>query len=102
MSIRDWPCCMCPADNIQEARVACDNKCDFFLVFEDRRGWTYFVRSGLGKNQFKMFYLKPGKTSGHACRNLPWRETFAKAQEDLNALAIRKGWRVVKGAKSLV
>jgi len=88
---------MCPADNIQEAREACGDKCDFFLVFEDKRGWIYFVRPGLGEKQFKAFYLKPGKTGGgHSCKNLPWREYFAGAQEDLNAFAIRAGWRVIK------
>lgn len=62
--------------------------------YKDDRGWTYFVRAGLGENQFKAFYFKPGKTP-HAYRNTPWRETTGEAQVDLDALAIAKKWREV-------
>lgn len=60
----------------------------------DKRNWTYFVRVGLGGNQYKGFYHKPGTNpDGHACRNLPWRDTLEEAQSDLDALAMKKGWQ---------
>ena len=71
--------------------------------YHDDRGWTYFVRGGLGENQFKAFYRKPDKKPGmgeHAYRNTPWRETANQAQEDLDKLAQVKGWEVIKGDES--
>lgn len=65
------------------------------IQYMDSRGWTYFVRGGLGENQFKAFYRKPQKSPGegeHAYRHTPWRETFHQAQADLDAIALAKGW----------
>jgi len=65
----------------------------------DPRGHVYFVRAGLGENNFKTFCRKPDKAPGygeHGYRNTPWRTTPEEAQEDLNALALRKKWKEVK------
>lgn len=64
--------------------------------YQDSRGWMYFVRGGLGENQFKAFYRKPDKYP-HAYRNTPWRETADQAQEDLDKLATVKGWKAIEG-----
>ena len=95
---------MCPAVSSDFQEDICDEqtvflgktvgRCDFVAVFKDDRGWTFFVRAGLGENNYKTFYKKPGKNSGgHGYRNLPWRKTFREAQEDLNQLATKKGWQ---------
>lgn len=66
----------------------------------DSRGHVYFVRAGLGDNAFKTFCRKPDKSPGygeHGYRNTPWRETAGEAQEDLDALAIAKKWKVIDG-----
>jgi hypothetical protein len=93
---------MCPAgfgETVPAEEHPDGKSCSFILRFKDDRGWTYFVRAGLGGNQFKPFYKKdPEKPAGigeHAYRNLPWRGTFDGAQADLNKLAQEKGWEVV-------
>ena len=65
----------------------------------DPRGHVYFVRAGLGENQFKTFCRKPDKAPGygeHAYRTTPWRTTPEEAQKDLDALALREKWKGVK------
>lgn len=67
--------------------------------YHDDRGWAYFVRAGLGE-KFKIFYLKPAKPRNfgeHAYWDTPWRETVNHAQEDLDTLALVKGWKVIEG-----
>lgn len=34
-------------------------------VYRDDRGWTYMVRGGIGLQDFKGFYNKPGKDGWH-------------------------------------
>lgn len=67
-------------------------------TYKDDRGWTYFVRAGLGLETYKTFYRKPDKSPGygeHGYRNTPWRETAGDAQKDLDALALSKKWKEV-------
>lgn len=90
--IRDFRCCMCPAEDGKKVDVC---ECGFLNQYQDSRGWTYFVRTGLGLSTFKTFYRKPGKVPGigeHGYRNTPWRDRFDQAQADLNKLAQEKGW----------
>lgn len=61
-------------------------------VYKDYRGWTYMVRGGIGQQDFKAFYNKPGKYGWHGCRALPWRKTREEAEQDLNVYAMKKGW----------
>ncbi|TLN26706.1 hypothetical protein FDZ71_00405 [bacterium] len=93
MDVRDFPCCMCPADaDIRFIAARCDN-CDFAVTFEDVRGYRYFVRSGLGDVGFKTFYTVPGKARQKSCLVFKaWRPTFAAAQEDLNRVAKERKW----------
>lgn len=94
--MRLMPCCMCPALSSDFQNNICES-CDFVNTFRDERDWTFFARAGLGENNYKAFYKKPGKNSGgHGYRNLPWKESFREAQEDLNQLALKKGWQVVE------
>lgn len=100
--MRILPCCMCPAtpsdfkeDVCNEQTVFLGKKvgcCDFVNVFTDERGWFFFVKAGKSGNTYRTFFRKPGMNP-HAYRNLPWRTTFHEAQEDLNQLAIKKGWQ---------
>jgi len=65
----------------------------------DSRGHVYFVRGGIGENCFKTFCRKPDKAPGygeHGYRGTPWRTTAAEAQEDLDALALKKKWKAVE------
>ena len=64
--------------------------------YVDKRGWIYFVRSGIGRNNFKTFYKKPDRMGEHGCSSVEWRNTEQQAQEDLDALAKKKGWKGVK------
>ena len=54
--------------------------------------------SGIGENRFKGRY-QDEKHNGNAgwkgMRQLPWRESFDEAQEDLNSLATTKKWSVL-------
>jgi hypothetical protein len=86
---------MCPAYGNDFKSTVCP-ECDFKIAFQDERGWIYFVRSGLGVSTFKAFFRKPGKSGSHGCRMTEWRGTFSAAQEDLNWLAKKKGWKEVK------
>ncbi len=66
--------------------------------YKDDRGWIYFVRGGIGENQYKAFYRRPEKPKGigeHGYRNTPWCETFDLAQKNLDALALVKGWKEI-------
>ena len=99
-------CCMCPnsyGDN-NDSKTICpgrsnslhkkDSPCRFVKAYLDQRGWKYFVHSGIGGTTFKTFYLKPGKIGGgHGCRSTEWRDSFDKAQSDLNQMAKAKGWQ---------
>jgi hypothetical protein len=64
-------------------------------VYLDKRGWQYFVRSGIGGDRFKAFYRKPGQDGEHGYTRLSWRDSFGEAQVDLDALAEAKGWEPV-------
>lgn len=94
-------CCMCPQrDN--DSPICPDiagtphpdsDPCRFVKQYVDDRGWQYFVRGGIGGEQFKTFYRKPGKSAGgHGWRSAPLRNSFDEAQADLNREAKRRGW----------
>lgn len=94
----EFRCCMCP--NIEESLENCPSgpfkeevtPCRFVKTYIDSRGWKYKVMSGIGENAYKGRYQKPGMTSWKCMNNLEWRETFDKAQSDLNSMAKLKGW----------
>lgn len=104
MDIREYPCCMCPALEHDFQKEICDGQsiflrkivgpCNFVNRFKDDRGRLFFVRKGLGDNNYKTFFMKPGQkySEGRWYRNLPWCKSFRIAQEDLNKLALKKGW----------
>ena len=54
------------------------------------------VRGGIGQQDFKGFYNKPGKDGWHGCRALPWRKTYEEAQKDLDEYARKKGWQKMR------
>lgn len=95
--VRNYPCCMCPAD-ASFLDGLCEN-CDFVVAWQDERGWVYHVRSGIGGEKFKGFYTKLASDfdrdrKSHAMIAMTWREYFSQAQEDLNRYAKKKGWKV--------
>jgi hypothetical protein len=54
--------------------------------------------SGIGENTYKARYQKPEKNGSAGWKGVaavPWRKSFDEAQADLNALAEKKGWRVL-------
>lgn len=65
--------------------------------YMDERGWKYKVMSGIGNHSYKARYQKPGISAPHSgwkgVRTLPWRGTFAEAQDDLDCMARERGWR---------
>ncbi|WP_317382504.1 hypothetical protein [Megasphaera stantonii] len=64
--------------------------------YRDARGWLYQVMpDGVGGYTYKGQYLKPGAISWHRMSQLPWRNTKAEAQADLDAYAEQKGWEVI-------
>jgi hypothetical protein len=69
--------------------------CRFVKTYIDQRGWLYQVMPGLGENNYKARYKKPGKSGWKCMANLEWRKSFDEAQSDLNALAEKKGWKEV-------
>lgn len=67
------------------------------MMYRDRRGWGFKVRRGLaadgGEPPYKGFFNKKGpyaETGWHGVRTLPWRESRAAAQKDLDAYAEKK------------
>ena len=64
--------------------------------YRDSRGWLYQVMAGIGGYAFKGRYLKPGTLSWHCMTQLPWRNTKADAQADLDAYAAKKGWEEIE------
>lgn len=97
-------CCLCPNKN--ENKEICPgikgtphpepSTCRFVKTYIDSRGWSYKVMSGIGQGCYKARYQKPdkhGKVSGwKGFSRLPWRESFDKAQDDLNEYAKKKSW----------
>lgn len=92
MTQENCRCNGCDAEDGKVSPVCEPCPCKFIKKYIDSRGWVYFVRSGLGENQFKAFYQKPGK-GAHAYKNTPWQERADDAQTDLNELAKKKGWQ---------
>lgn len=63
-------------------------------MFVDKRGWRYRVMEDYDGNLFRAFkakYIKPGSHVWSSTTWLPWRETAAEAQADLDAWAKKKG-----------
>lgn len=64
--------------------------------YRDSYGCIYQVMpDGIGGYAYKGQYLKPGSVSWHRIAQLPWRNTKAEAQADLEAYAEEKGWEVI-------
>lgn len=64
-------------------------------VYIDDRGWVFFVRSGIGGNNFKAFYAKNVEDykAGyrcHAVKSLNWRNSIKDAKVDLDIYAKSK------------
>ena len=65
-------------------------------VYEDERGWKYKVMQGLGENNWKARYQKPGKSGWKCCARMAWRGTGQEAQADLDEMAKRKKWKRIE------
>lgn len=96
-------CCMCP-QKLNSSRICLgipgtphpdESPCRFVKVYQDKRGWRYFVRSGIGANTFKTFYQNPKQAGSHGWRPVSWRDSFDEAQTDLNREAEKRGWEEV-------
>ncbi len=109
---KKYRCCMCPNINIKNK--ICPgikytlhpepSECRFVKTYIDNRGWIYFVRSGLGDNNYKGFYAKniedyKAGYRQHGMRALKWSKNFDEAQGDLNSYAEKKGWEEWKGVE---
>lgn len=63
------------------------------LVYQDTRGWLYYVRQGLGEPPvYKAFYNKkpdalPSSTGWHGVRTLEYRNNTIDATADLISYA---------------
>lgn len=62
-------------------------------IYEDWRGWLFKVMPGLG-NRFKARYKNPSRGGWHCVAILPWRNTEAEAQADLDEYAEKKGMQI--------
>ena len=67
----------------------------------DNRGWIYFVRSGIGGEQFKGYYAKAledytNKIRLKTIRTLDWRDTKEEAEKDLKDYAIKHNLKKVR------
>lgn len=95
----EFRCCMCPNRNKKD-NTQCPTgpfksevtPCRFVKTYKDERGWLYRVMRGIGENTYKARYQKPGKTGWKCMVKMEWRDSFDKAQSDLNALAKEKAW----------
>ena len=69
------------------------------MLYIDSRGWKYRVMPGLGGEQYKARYQKPGKsgdTGWHGVASLPWRSDRDAAEVDLYEYALEHGMQVIK------
>ncbi|WP_303189304.1 hypothetical protein [Fusobacterium ulcerans] len=69
-------------------------------AYIDDRGWVFFVRSGIGGNNFKAFYAKNVEDykAGyrcHAVKSLHWRNSIKDAKTDLDIYAKSKKMKVL-------
>lgn len=103
MEIMEKRCSMCTLKNkdLSQCPLGLGSQgsiCNFVVAWTDSRGWKYRVMSGIGENRFKGRY-QDEKHNGNAgwkgMRQLPWRESFDEAQEDLNSLATAKKWSIL-------
>jgi len=65
-------------------------------IYQDENGTKVFVSSGISTDGKTWLTVRQKKGKGtHRVKSpaLPIRETLAKAQEDLDAYAERKGWK---------
>ena len=65
-------------------------------MYVSDRGWKYKVMGGIGGGTFKARYQKPDKGGWKGVAQLPWRDTFEEAQEDLDRLARSHKWKVLE------
>lgn len=65
-------------------------------TYIDDRDWMYKVMPGLGLNTYKGRYKKPERSGWHCMTNLPWQSDFETAQADLDAMAEKRGWRLLR------
>ena len=102
----NFRCCMCPNNNkinsicpgIKGTSHPHPSECRFVKMYTDDRRWIYFVRSGIGSDQYKGFYAKNKEDyrdgiRQHGMRTLKWMDTFDEAQSVLNTYAEKKGWK---------
>lgn len=85
-----------PIDNPVPTVEVLDKK-----IYRDKRGWVFFVRSGLGENTFKAFYAKnvedyQRNIRCHAVKSLEWQSTEDLAQVDLDKYATNKKMEVLR------
>lgn len=71
------------------------------MIYQDKRGWIYFVKTGIGGEQFKGYYAKTiadyqSGMRNKTMKNLPWRDTKEDAEADLKEYAIRHGMVLIK------
>ena len=69
------------------------------MVYQDKRGWIFFVRAGLGENNFKAFYTKTAEDykSGirsHGVKSLEYRKSIKEAEMDLKEYAAKHKMKV--------
>ena len=64
------------------------------MVYQDKRGWIFFVRAGLGENNFKAFYTKTAEDykagiRSHGVKSLEYRNSIEEAEADLKEYAAK-------------
>lgn len=109
MEVRDFRCCMCPQLDMNKQICPIgpgksnETKCDFVVVWIDKRGWKYKVMGDLA-GTFKGRYQDDKHTGSlcwHGMRQMERRERFDQAQEDLNRYAKVKGWQPIENEAQL-
>ena len=70
------------------------------MRYKDKRGWLFEVRSGIGEDQWKVFYWKPRKDGNlsvgwHGSKSFHWWPTKAEAEEELLSVAVAREWQEV-------
>lgn len=71
------------------------------MIYQDKRGWIYFVKCGIGGNQFKGYYAKSiadyqSGMRNKTMKNLSWRDTKEEAEVDLKEYASSRGMVMIK------
>lgn len=66
-------------------------------IYIDSRGWRYCVKPGLNGKKYKPHFFM--RCRWERAQAFPWCDTEAEAQADLDAMAVKLGWKELENGE---